>query len=106
MTCSYNPEWEDFRGLVRQNADAEHSNARFDESVYAHADFLVGKNFHSFMAFKKSKSNEFFFDCSRETIVGEICYYGMMQAFAVQFRYMGMKGLFAELMMGGGSSPG
>eukprot|EP00392_Amoebophrya_sp_AT5.2_P005464 g5473.t1 len=65
------------------------------------SDFLVGKNFHNFMAFKKSKSNEFFFDCSRETIVGEICYYGMMQAFAVQFRYMGMKGLFAELMMGG-----
>ncbi|CAD7965015.1 unnamed protein product [Amoebophrya sp. A120] len=104
LTCSYNEEWNAFRKLLLNNEDDndaeiinEHAGfGKFNEELYAHADYLVGKHFKAFMEFKQSKSNEFFFDCSRKEIVGKICYFGMLNAFAIQYRYLKMKVLLAE----------
>ena len=41
----------------------------------------------TFLEFKRTKSNEFFFDCSRPAPRGMICYYGMVSALIVQVRY-------------------
>ena len=46
----------------------------------------------TFLEFKRTKSNEFFFDCTRPVIRGLICYYGMVSALLVQLRYNKLEG--------------
>lgn len=96
LTCDYDEEWTAFRHQIKQNVEKE--NTRFDVELYLQADRLIGKHFQAFMKFKSDKSNEFFFDCSRTTPKGDVCYYGLLTAFVVQFRFLRQKTALGRML--------
>lgn len=98
-TCDYDEQWRHFRRSINRNLSRE--RGAFEDGVYHLADKLVQKHFQTFLAFKKSKSNEYFYDCSRPKIRGEICYYGMLTAVTSQQRYLTMKRTMTEELYNG-----
>lgn len=88
LDCTYDEGWDRFRRSLQRNA-AE--GWHYDNDVFDQADRLIAQNLLPFMAFHRSKSNEFFHDCDRAVPTGRICLYGMLSALFIHHVYLRTK---------------
>lgn len=96
LDCTWDEDWDAFRVALQRNAQA---GFPLDDDVFARADMQISRHLMTFLAFHRSKSNEFFHDCDRDEPHGVVCLYGMMSALFVHHVYLRYK--IEVLKMGG-----
>jgi len=85
LDCTYDDGWDHFRRRLQQNA-AE--GWQLEGEIFDLADSLISRHLFPFLAFHRSKSNEFFYDCARDEPTGRICLYGMLSALFIHHVYL------------------